>query len=455
MSIQNKIAIIFTILTAAIISLLSITIYIFVARYTHESFFHRLEVRGLIVGSAYLEDDQDNISLYYEVKEKHLKNLPDEDHYFVHLNSPEELTRDKMPELDLPETFYSDIIEKGSARFLSDTTFYVGQYISRGPSQGIVISSANDVYGNLYLRHLRKIKIIGFLCCLIIVFTAGKLFSYNVFKPVRKIIKEVKGTHVHNLSKPLEQHNGKDEIADLTSTFNDMMNRLHITFEMQNNFISNASHELKTPLTIIAGEAELGTKLTSAGPEAKEAFNTILKEAERLEHLVISMLSLAQTGFDGTIQEKGLLRIDELLIDVKKTMNNINEDNKICFDFEKLPEDQDQLIVSGNEALLKVAVSNVISNACKYSGNQKVTVRISCSRMIRIDVIDTGIGIPEKDLPQVFIPFFRGSNTSSYKGYGIGLPLANNIFKMHKGHINIISKENRETLVSLYLPQAL
>lgn len=452
MKIQNRIALIFTILTAGIILSLSIFIYIFASESTLRSFFHRLEVRSDIVGHAALEENKSQTSVYYDIKEKHLGDLPYEQHRIIRNGNSEELNSLKQA-LPVPESFYDEIRRTGNARFFQHDTSYVGRTIRQKNENITIISSAVDLYGLEEMQNLKNLMLIGFLIAMVFVFTFGKLFSKQIFLPIRRIIRNVKGINAHNLHQRLIIEESGDEITDLAKTFNDMLDRLEITFEIQNNFVSNASHEFKTPLTIISGEAQLGLSLAGITGAGRDSFQSILKESEKLEHLVNSMLSLAQTGFDGKKEQWEQLRIDELVLSVKETVDRIMPDNSVMINFDNLPDDERKLVVNGNETLLRAAFSNIVLNSCKYSDNKPVSIIITASQgMAVIEIADQGIGIPDREMAQIFVPFFRASNTTKYKGYGIGLPLTNNIIKMHKGSIAVNSTVNVGTRFVVYLP---
>jgi signal transduction histidine kinase len=118
-----------------------------------------------------------------------------------------------------------------------------------------------------------------------------------------------------------------------------------------------------------------------------------------------------------------------------------------------LPDNPEKLKVLGNEQLLHLAFSNVILNAYKYSNNQEVRVLLSVEETsIVIEVQDNGVGIPKDELQYIYDPFWRGSNTKNFEGYGIGLPLTRNIIKIHNGEIIVISEKNKGTIVLLKIP---
>jgi signal transduction histidine kinase len=452
MKIQNRIALIFTILTGGIILSLSIFIYTFTREGIENSFFHRLEVRADIIGHASLHENKTQTSIYYDIKEKHLGDLPYEQHNIIRSGEVEKANALKN-QLPVPSSFYDHIVRKEPARYFANDTSYVGLNITQEGKHLIVISKAVDLYGLEEMDNLKHLLVIGFFIAMIFVFTFGKLFSNRIFGPIRRIIRNVKGINAHNLNQRLTIDGSKDEIDDLSNTFNDMLDRLEITFDMQNNFVSNASHEFRTPLTVISGEAQLGLSSSQISEEARESFNIIFRESEKLEHLIGSMLSLAQTGFDGKREQWGRLRIDELILSVKGTIDQILPTNSVEINFDDLPDDESKLEVNGNEALLKAAFTNIVLNSCKYSDNKPVSVRIgSEDANIMVEVIDQGIGIPDREMAQIFVPFFRASNTNKYKGYGIGLPLTNNIIKMHQGSIVVKSVVGVGTRFITYLP---
>ena len=145
--------------------------------------------------------------------------------------------------------------------------------------------------------------------------------------------------------------------------------------------------------------------------------------------------------------------MDQLLFDVRETINRIIPGNKILIDLQMLPESPEKLKVKGNEHLLHLALSNLLINACKYSNNKDVFVSIGVSATHIIIVIkDQGIGIPDTELPYIYDPFFRASNTSNFEGYGIGLPLTRNIIKIHGGELLVTSENEQGTWVEVRLP---
>ncbi|MCF6402396.1 HAMP domain-containing histidine kinase [Chitinophaga filiformis] len=452
MTIRNKILGLFTALTVSIILMMAAFAYFLVSRQSFDDFYKRLEIRAYIAARARLTQDKDNSAAYAEIRNEHLERLPHEKEFFIRIDT----TGSPAPEPGLKplrQAFYDRVKAEGKATYRYRDSFYQGVLFENEAGKYIVIVSASNVFGQQFMTELRRTLIICMAIAAVVVVTAGLFFSRYILQPVRRITSRVKDIRAHNLHLRLDTPNSKDEMTELAQTFNNMLDRLETAFETQNNFVSNASHELGTPLTAIIGEAELALNKQRNDEQYRQSLSVILKEAERLEHITKSLLSLAQTGFDGKKQQLEKIRTDELIFTVKETIDRINPENKVAIDYTMLPEEEDKLIILGNAQLLQLALSNIVQNACKYSDNRPASVALAATDKNNIIIIkDNGIGIPAQDMPFIYDPFYRASNTGGYKGYGIGLPLARNIIRLHGGNIIVNSKENQGTEIRIVLP---
>jgi signal transduction histidine kinase len=450
MKIQSKITLLFLLLSGVILILLNVTVFYLVYRFGFDDFFKRLEARVNISAEVYLFPGAKS-KAYLEVRNKYLERLEAEKGYFINTDTLNKVRIAKG--IDAKGDFFKNILKDGNARNKVDNTFYAGRMFTKGSERYIVIVSASDPAGFQELKDLQKILIYGFLAAMVLVYFVGKIFSFYTFQPVRRIINNVKNITANNLHFRLDEVSGKDEITELSYTFNDMLNRLETAFETQNNFVSNASHELRTPLTIIGTEAELALSKIDISVEQQAVFKTIYAESEKLGQILNSLLALAQSGFDGKKQRWENIRIDELLMIASESVKKINPGSNIQIDLEDMPADENLLLVKGNNNLLKLAVTNIISNACKYSDNRMVKVRLLAeNNKVIISIADQGIGIPQAELQHIFEPFFRASNAHSYEGHGVGLPLTLNIIRLHKGSIGIRSEVGVGTEMKVFLP---
>ncbi|WP_199139456.1 sensor histidine kinase [Pedobacter sp. ASV12] len=448
MSIAKKITLLFAILSAIIISLLSGFVWYFSNEFAFEDFYKRLEARVNIAAQIKLFHDENN-SAYAKMRNQYLERLPSERELVIEESQKELINA----QLKLPQSFYDKLNAGKMARYREENYFYAGKRFKSNGKDYIVIISATDPFGFRELKDLQKILFAGFFLSIVLSFVVGWKFSNYMLDPLRKVIKSVKKIKAENLHLRLDVKQGTDEMSQLAQTFNNMLNRLETAFETQNNFISNASHELRTPLTIISGEVELALKTFNNSPAQELALNKIKDEAERLEHILTSLLGLAQSGFNGKVQPREEVRMDELVWEAKDAVQQVHPESKIEIDFSKLPANEEALTLKANKNLIKLAITNIVSNACKYSDNKPVLVSLeSNGHLLSISIADQGIGIPQDDIQHIFEPFYRASNTSNFKGYGVGLPLSLNIIRLHRGSIAIQSQVGIGTTIKVILP---
>jgi signal transduction histidine kinase len=453
MRIQTQTALLFTLLAATVILLLNGIMYYTASIDTASDFKKRLELRVIVASKIYFEKDTTSSATYNELRQQYLEVLPEEREFIFPATLP--IDSIKTPKgLDVPVSYLGEVLRTNETVYYKKSEkHYAGIHYQVGDDTYIIIKSAVNRFGLQALTNLRKILAGAFVAKVVLVFAISFYFSRKTFKPFRDIINRVNSIGVENLSLRLAEKKGKDEIAELTSTFNGMLDRLQTAFDIQNNFVSNASHELKTPLTTIIGEAEIVLAKERDAAAYRQSLEVILKEAEKLEALTSALLSLAQSGFNNNKVSLEIVRIDELLFDIHATIHRIHPESQVHLQWDDLPADENQLVLHANPQLLKLAISNIILNACKYSNNEVVEVKLSSrDNKIIIRITDSGIGIPTEELKHVFVPFFRASNTGSCKGYGVGHPLSLNIIRQHKGNIHVSSAEGQGTTVTVELP---
>jgi signal transduction histidine kinase len=150
-----------------------------------------------------------------------------------------------------------------------------------------------------------------------------------------------------------------------------------------------------------------------------------------------------------------LVRIDEILMRIPSDLAKINSEYVVILNFDNMPENEERLLVFGNEALLFSAIKNIAVNACKYSENHEAIITLSISQnSIEIEIEDKGIGIPAEEIENIFQPFYRANRTTEGRGFGLGLSMADRIIKLHKGQIKVSSIVNKGTTFKISIPSA-
>jgi signal transduction histidine kinase len=454
MSSIRKITILLIISISLILFFLGSSVYYFLSNYSYADFYKRLEARVSVAEKRQFESNQSYAQVLKSIREEHLELLSDEKEYILYCPSVKAIKQ--LAETNsLPVNLLNSVYHQQFANFQQDDIFYFGKKRESPKGFYFVIVSAKNYYNTHHLILLKKVLLIGGFISILIIIYLTNLFSKRFFDPIDKIITKVNSISTDNIHLRLDDIKNTVEIKRLTTTFNNLLNRIEIAFETNKNFISNASHEFGTPLTAIIGEADVALLKDRTSDEYKEALQKILKHSERLNKISQSLLFLAQIGYKDNKLNYTILRTDELILQANEIMNQLIPKNNIKIDFELLPENPKKLKIMGNKELLMLAITNIITNACKYSSNKPVIISLaSTNNEIVMIFKDQGIGIPESDLPFIFDPFFRASNTAAYDGYGIGLPLTQNIIKIHKGELIINSVLHKGVTVQIKLPIA-
>ncbi len=449
MKIKTKLTLWFTLLVAILLLVLNFYIYSISKSFASSDFYAQLRERVYANANVYLEEDEVSKKIFQEFLKKNLEKLPGEIvKFYDKQNKPAFIFDSSLPD------FSPSIIEKTRQDKVfksKDQDHYIyGIYYNDNQGDYVILISAVDKIGDAKMLHLRNVLIIGFFFSVIIVFFLGRFFTKRMLKPVSEITKQVNTISETNLHLRINEGNGKDELAELSITFNRMLSRLENAFELQQNFVANASHELRTPLTSIIGNIEVTLSRLREKEEYVFVLKTVLEEAEQLHKLSDGLLNIAQASYDINNLKMDYFRLDELLEEAKDNIKNQMLHSNMELNFENLPESSDELLMKGNRSLLMIAFENLLENANKFSGNKKVEITLKYfSNTILISVHDHGIGIPIHDMEHVLQTFFRAENARSFIGSGVGLSLSQKIFDLHKGKMRIQSEVGKGTTVSV------
>nr|WP_314498548.1 ATP-binding protein [uncultured Chryseobacterium sp.] len=446
MKIRTRLTILFTLITATIL-LVFAAIILFSAQENREKEFYALLKKEAITKA--------NIFLNAKVDSKTLQNIYrnnrttlNEVEVAIYKPSFELLYHDAV-DIDVVKenkAMIDEIAKKGEIRFYQKDLQVIGMTYRFQGKEYVITAAAYDGFGYLKFYNLLETCIIVFVISIALLFLAGRFFSKKAFEPIVKMTDKAKMISATNLDLRLDANESKDEISELASTFNKMLNRLENSFDSQKHFVSNISHELRTPLSAIIAELEISTHKERNNEEYKIVILNTLQDAKKLAKLSNSLLDLAKANYDPSEIAFRTVRIDEVLLDARQQVQKSNPEYQIAIHFENDFEDDDQISFNANEYLLKVAFVNLFENGCKFSEDHQSLVSISFKgNKIELNFSDNGIGISADELEYIFNPFYRGSNKIHADGNGIGLSLTKKIIQLHNGEISVFSKVNQGT----------
>ena len=287
--------------------------------------------------------------------------------------------------------------------------------------------------------------------------------------PLQKLTSEVSQIQAQNLSTQLEVPNSKDEIAQLTSSFNEMLTRLDNAFSTQKQFSANAAHELRTPLAVLQTNLEVFEKKQEPEMvEYRQLFTMIKEQTARLSQLVGTLLDMTNLK---SVPRTDHVSLEELVDEVFCDLDPVAEKAGISIHFDDSSSqdwhtdvhtpDASALNnnirnITGSYVLLYRAVYNLVENAIKYNRpNGSVTVSVKEKNgQAMILVKDTGIGISPENQKKIFDPFFRvdKSRSRAMGGAGLGLALVDSIAREHGGSVKVLESNEKGSIIALMLP---
>ena len=296
------------------------------------------------------------------------------------------------------------------------------------------------------------IYILAFIIPIILIFSiiGGNFLIYKSFAPIEKVLEELKNINASDLSARLKNPDNQDEINQLVMEINSLLTRLESSFERISQFSSDASHELKTPLTVIKGELEVALRKDRKIEEYKQALKTSLDEVVVIEQTINDLLFLAKNENDLILSnKKELLYFDEIIDESINEIKNFAKINQIGIKFEMI----DTIEFNGYSSLLKIAIKNLLKNAIQYSHkNSSIIVKSYLKNQdFYISIQDFGIGIAKNEQEKIFEKFYRTdkSRTKDSGGTGLGMSIVKKIIDIHKGKIEITSAENIGTIITI------
>ena len=332
-------------------------------------------------------------------------------------------------------------------------TVGVPMHVKGGPCVGAVFAATSAVTVNAYQGEAVKIFLIAAVAALGVSFCVVGAFAYRLVKPLRQMSAAARSFGAGDFSVRVPV-TSTDELGQLALSFNNMANSLTNSEGMRRSFIANVSHELKTPMTTIAGFIDGILDGTIPQKEQEKYLQVVSSEVKRLSRLVKSMLDLSRI-------DSGEMKIHPAEFDISNTIVNTLLTFEQRIDAKQLEikglEELGPQMVYGDQDLLHQVVYNLIENAVKFTNAGGAISFLVTDGIDRTTVVieNTGPGIAQEDLPMVFDRFYKGDKSRSRdkNGMGLGLYLVRTILKLHGGDIGVSSIPGQYARFEFYLPK--
>lgn len=280
----------------------------------------------------------------------------------------------------------------------------------------------------------------------------GYFILTRVLQPMKSVVQTAKKITTEDLSLRIEVNNQKNEIGQLITTFNEMISRLERSVIQIKQFSSDASHDLKTPLTVIRGEVDIALRKNRSPAEYIKTLTSVREEAKKLGRIIDNLLFLSRIDTRDYQRSFEKVHLDEILLEVFEKTTPLANEKELAYVLEKI----ERVSMQGDPILLSRLLMNLVDNAIKYTpagGQIKISLK-NTGEKTRLAIQDNGIGIPGNALPFIFNRFYRVDQSRSQRdeGAGLGLSIVKKIADIHQAEVDIHSQLNEGTTVLVSFP---
>ncbi len=463
-SIRTRLTAWYVVLLGIILILFSIFLYYFLSKRLYEGIDNSLKVSATVVSqSATMKFDQPPLPGLERFFEQFLGQSNLNKFYRIYDGSGNVGSRSKnidASKFPLTQIAYADAL-KGKTTY---ETFNIdgiqpvrvitmpvlrGDNLANLVQVGTSLESVQET-----LKNLKIILFTGVPLVLLVATLFGRFMARRALKPVSRIIQTARDVGKGaDLSKRIPVPEVQDEIGQLATTFNDMMDRLESSFSQIRQFSSDASHELRTPLTVLQGQNELVLNKERDTQEYQEVIVSNLEEINYMSKVLEDLFVLSRSDENQIQLECKPMNLKDIFDEVFKHAEALANEKNIEITVAFL----EPVEINGDAVRLRQMVWNVLHNAIKYTpagGKIKISLEDQGDSAF-LTVQDSGIGISEEDLPNIFNRFFRVDKARSRKegGSGLGLSISKHIVEAHKGSIEVESKLGVGTKFKIRLPK--
>ncbi len=437
MKIRNKILIYFssTVIFLSAISL--IVIYLLFSEYREEEFQQRQKEKVQFTVELLTE--------YIEMSEN-LSRIMDEltihdfyDEKMLVFDSEKGLIFSSVD--DLPIDGYNRILNELSPakRWIEtkeEAYDVVGMYLERNQKSYYAVSKAYDAFGYSKMFFLRNVLVGIFAVISVIVVFISLALSNKISRPITALAEKLNKFDMSSENTTeIQTETSSYELKNLTQKFNELLKKTNEAFSFQKHTIHHISHELKTPIAVLVSELEK-LKNSSDFEYVKSRLDSQIDKAKSLGSIINVLLEISKVESGQKIR-KQTIRIDELIFDTIEELKIIYPD--FNFELNYFPDeiDEQRLNLNVNEALVRQALKNLMTNSIAYSNNSKASIKLNCSsfKSLKISISNSGKPVPKDEEKYLFNHFFRGENSRNKAGFGLGLVLTKKIINLNSGTI--------------------
>jgi len=343
-------------------------------------------------------------------------------------NTSEELvylqTRDRKRALEIESTVLSD-----------GSVLQVGQSTEE---QEALLETFREVFA-------------GFMIPAIILGIGGGSFlAYRALRPVRSLIQTIRSVSRGRMDARVPTSQSRDELDELVTLFNSMLEKIETLINGMHGSLDAVAHDLRTPLARLRGTAEMALRSEQSKDTSREALADCVEEADRILTMLNTLMDISEAETGAMKLHLDEINISDLIRDTVELYEHVAEDKKVSLHASS-PHD---VFLTADANRMRQVMANLMDNAVKYTPNGG---RIDLEAFLQnhhtvITISDTGIGISEEEVPKIWNRLYRGDQSRSQRGLGLGLSLVKAVVQAHNGRIEVSSEPGSGSVFTLYLP---
>jgi len=453
MNLKQRFSFIFSCLFSAVLAIVMLTVYYLFANLRENEFIGVLTEKAQTTAKLLIQVKEVDYAMQKIIDSNTVNKLFNEKTQIYNEARKLIYSSANKPGIKWTDIEFDRVKKEKSVLKKNDSYVVLGIYDIVEDNGYYVLISADDTYYNNGLWDIKIILFCAFVTGTAIVWLLSFDLGKKALEPLDNFRRKIQEINDSNLKIRLHKEEREDEINALANSFNQMMDRINNAYDRQREFTSNASHELRTPIARIAAQLENLSLRDGLDEAVRVNLESIFQDTFQLSDVVSSLVALADINSREHRLSFQKIRLDEIVYTSTAQLAKIYPDFKLKFEIENNTVKETDLEITGDETLLKIVFLNLFKNAYLYSDNRQPECLISQEEG-KVIVYITNIGeTPDvADTNSLFTAFYRGSNSNSIEGSGIGLGIVKRIIDYHNAEVKYQIIDNRTNQVSVIFP---